>query len=106
MAFKVHQIKKYNYSFDARSGGPGKLQLWGDAGRIANVTFVAETSSVPAPVIEADLNSAMVSFRRSTLRDLIDMLRNESPVSVTINNQSPGFVFIHTGLEPVGEGES
>lgn len=40
------------------------------------------------------------------LPGLIDMLRNESPVSVTINNQPPGFVFIHTGLEPVGEGES
>jgi hypothetical protein len=34
------------------------------------------------------------------------MLRNESPVSVTISNQPPGFVFVHTGLEPVGEGES
>ena len=106
MAFKVHRISRYNYSFDARRGGPGKLQLWGEAGRIADVTFVAGTSSVPAPVIAADLNTATVSFKDSTLADLIDMLRNESPVSVTINNQSPGFVFIHTGLEPVGEGES
>lgn len=106
MAFKVHQIKKYNYSFDARVGGPGRLQLWGDAGLIADVGFVGETSAVPAPVIAADLNSAKVSFKRSALPDLIDMLRNESPVSVTINDQSPGFVFIHTGLEPVGEGES
>ncbi len=23
MSFKVHEIKQYNYSFDARSGGPG-----------------------------------------------------------------------------------
>ena len=106
MAFKLHQIKKYQYSFDARTGGPGRLQLWGDAGKIAEATFVSETSSVPAPVIAPDLNSATMSFRRSALPDLIDMLRNESPVSVTINNQSPGFVFVHTGLEPVGEAES
>ena len=25
---------------------------------------------------------------------------------VTVNDQPPGFVFIHTGLEPVGEEES
>jgi hypothetical protein len=105
MAFKVHQIKKYQYSFDARAGGPGKLQLWSDTAKIADVAFVSETASVPPPVIAADLGSATVSFKRSSLPDLIDMLRNEDPVSVTINNQSPGFVFISTGLEPVGEAE-
>ena len=106
MAYKVHQIKDYQYSFDARIGGPGRLQLWGDLGRIADIGFVGEASAISAPVIAADLNSATVSFKRSALPDLIDMLRNESPVSVTINNQPPGFVFVHTGLEPVGEGES
>ena len=106
MAYKVHQIKNYNYSFDARAGGPGRLQLWGNQGKIAEVSFVDDTSSVPAPSLSPDLNSAKVSFKRSALPGLIDMLRNESPVSVTINNQPPGFVFIHTGLEPVGEAES
>jgi hypothetical protein len=106
MAFKVHEIKKYNYSFDARIGGPSRLQLWGDSAQIADVNFVGEGSPVTAPVIAADLNSAVVSFKSSALPDLIDMLRNETPVSVTINNQPPGFVFIHTGQEPVGEGES
>lgn len=105
MAFKVHEIKKYQYSFDARTGGPGKLQLWSNTAKIADVTFVSETVSVPPPVIAGDLNSATMSFRRSALPGLIDMLRNENPVSVTINNQSPGFVFVSTGKEPVGEGE-
>jgi len=61
---------------------------------------------VPAPTFAADLSNATVSFKRSALLGLIDMLRNESPVSVTINNQPPGFVFVHTGPEPVGEAES
>ena len=87
MTFKVHQIKKYNYSFDARSGGPGKLQLWGDAGQIADVRFVAETLSIPAPVIAADLNSATVFFKRSALSELIDLLRNQRQVSVSINDE-------------------
>jgi hypothetical protein len=106
MAFKVHQVTTYNYSFDARSGGAGKLQLWGSAGKIADVKFVDDTSAVPAPTFAADLSTATVSFKRSALLGLIDMLRNESPVSVTINNQPPGFVFVHTGSEPVGEAES
>ncbi len=105
MAFKVHLVKKYNYSFDARTGGPGRLQLWSDKGIIAEIKFVSDNSRIPAPVFSSDLNSSTIYFRRSTLSDLIDMLRNESPVKVTINNQRPGFVFVHTGKEPVGEGE-
>lgn len=106
MTYKVHQVKNYNYSYDARAGGPGRLQLWGSQGKIADVNFVDDTAPVPAPVLSADLSGATMYFKRSMLPGLIDMLRNESPVSVTINNQPPGFVFVHTGLEPVGEGES
>lgn len=106
MAFKVHPITSYNYNFDARAGGPGRLQLWGASGKIAEVCFVGDANPVPPPVLSPDLNSATVAFKASALSGLIDMLRNENPVSVTINNQPPGFVFVHTGLEPVGEGES
>lgn len=106
MAFKVHQISKYNYSFDARAGGAGRLQLWGKAGKIAEIGFVDDTAAVPAPTLSADLTSATAFFKRGALPGLIDMLRNERPVSVTINNQPPGFVFVHTGLEPVGEAEA
>jgi hypothetical protein len=106
MAHKVHQVKKYNYSYNARTGGPGGLQLWGSQGKIAEVNFVDDIATVPAPIASPDLNSAKIFFRRSMLPGLIDMLRNENPVSVTINDQPPGFVFVHTGLEPVGEGES
>lgn len=105
MSYKVHEIKNYNYSFDARTGGPGVIQLWGDVGQVAVVNFVDDGSPVPAPTFSLDLNSARTYFKRSALPALIDMLRNEGPVSVTINNQSPGFVFIHTGTEPVSEGE-
>jgi hypothetical protein len=106
MAFKVHEITKYNYSFDARAGGPGRLQLWNDSTVVASIGFVDDGAAVPPPVLAADLNSATASFRRSALPGLIDLLRNEGPVSVTINNQPPGFVFVHTGLEPASEGES
>lgn len=106
MAFKVHQVKKYNYSFDARAGAPGRLQLWSDTGLVAEVGFVDDGAAVPPPVLSPDLTKAKIYFKRSTELGLVDMLRNENPISVTINNQPPGFVFVHTGIEPVGEGES
>jgi hypothetical protein len=44
--------------------------------------------------------------RRGAILGLIDMLRNEKPVRVTVNDQPPGFVFVHTSPEIVGEGET
>lgn len=105
MSFKVQEVKKYNYAYDARIGSPGRLQLWGDKKKIAEIKFVEDNATVPAPILSPDLTSARAFFKRSSLPGLIDMLRNESPVKVTINNQGPGFVFVHTGMEPVGEEE-
>lgn len=103
--FKVHPILKYNYSYDARLGGPGRLQLWGTQAKLAEITFVPDGASVPPPVLWPDLMGANAAFGASAAPGLIDMLRNESPVSLTVNDQAPGFVFVHTGLEPVGEEE-
>jgi hypothetical protein len=108
MAYRNHEITSYNYSFDARSGAPGRMQLWAGPGTraVAEVAFVEDSATVPAPTLAADLNSSTIWFKRSALPGLIDMLRNERPVYVTINNQPPGYVFVHTGTEPTGEGES
>ena len=105
MTFLVQEISGYNYSFDAQVGGPGLLQLWSSGSKVAEVLFVEDADPVPAPILALDLTSATIAFKRSALPGLIDMLRNEKPVSVTINDQPPGFVFIHTGIEPPGEGE-
>lgn len=67
MAFKVHQIRKYNYAFDARAGDIGKLQLWGDLGKVADINFVDDTALVPAPVLASDLDSATAYFKRGAL---------------------------------------
>jgi hypothetical protein len=66
---------------------------------------VDDAAPVPAPVLAADLCSATAFFKQKMLAQLVDMLRNEKPVKVTINDQPPGFVFAHTGPEPVGEEE-
>lgn len=106
MAFKTHEITRYNYSFSSSGGGAGTLQLWNDDTEIARINFANEDAPLPAPAIGGDLDTVVAVFRRSALAGLVDMLRNEKPIKVTINNQPPGYVFIHTGPEPVGEGEA
>ena len=104
MAAKVHNIKSYNYSFGAPTG-PNRLQLWGDNGIIAEIRFVPDGTPVPTSILWPNLSGANAFFEAKHLFSIIDMLRNEKPVSLTVNDQPPGFVFIHTGIEPVGEGE-
>jgi hypothetical protein len=106
MAFKTYRIRSYAYRFDARSGGPGGLQLFdSDRQERLSIGFVSDSAQVPSPTLGPNLETATAYFKLSALSGLVDMLRNEDPVSVTINNQPPGFVFIHTGLEPSGVGD-
>ncbi len=105
MAFTVHEVAKYNYSFSSTDGGSGTLQLWSLTAEVARINFVDDDAPLPPPTIAPDLSAAVATFRLSALAGLVDMLRNEKPVRVTINDQAPGFVFVHTGTELVGEGE-
>lgn len=106
MAFKVHTVARYNYCFDARAGRAGTLQLWGEQqNKLAQISFVDDNAAVPPPRLWPNLAGADACFKSSALAPIIDMLRNESPVSITVNDQPPGFFFLQTGAEPAGEGE-
>ena len=105
MAFTVHEIAKYNYSFSSSGGGAGTLQLWSLAAEVVRINFVDDDAPLPPPTIALDLSAAVATFRLTALAGLVDMLRNEKPVRVTLNDQAPGFIFVHTGTELVGEGE-
>lgn len=106
MAFKVHRVTRYTYRIDGRTGTFGGAQLFSaDNKQRLFVGCVADGAGVPGPTLGAELESATCYLRASAFPALLDLLRNEDPVSVTINDQSPGFVFIHTGMEPVGMGD-
>lgn len=107
MASKTHSVKTYNYYFSAWKAGADNLQLWDAQNqRIAVFNFVDETSPLPAPWFSSDLTNCGAAFRRSALAGLIDMLRNENPVSLYISD-TPNVIYLFTGsVEPVGEGES
>jgi hypothetical protein len=106
MAIKRYSIAQYNYDFDARAGGPRLLQLWSTTALIADIRFYPDSAALPALSISANLSGAVMYFHWSMFSPLIDMLRNEKPINVTINtDQSPAVVLIGTDQEPVGEGE-
>lgn len=98
MAARTHRIRSYNYSFDARGGGPGGLQLWGSAGLVLDVGFVDDQHPVPAPIISPDLGSAKVSFRCESLPGLIDLLRSSSSPAVVIDDLGTARVVTVHGL--------
>ena len=65
------------------------MQLWGQGGTfILEIRFVEDAAAVAPPSLSADLVSATVYFRRRELTALVDLLRNEKPVFVTINDHS------------------
>lgn len=106
MASKTHEIHRYMYSFSTATGGAFGLTLWGKSGELARLRFVDDDKQVPPPTVRPDLSGATGFFKRSAASSMVDMLRNEKPVKLTVSDGPPGRVFIHTGDEPVGEEES
>jgi hypothetical protein len=106
MASNHYRISSYIYMFDSRKGTVGIVNLFGpDKRHRVTVSFVADTEPLPPPVIQPDREFAECSFRVSAFPWLLDMLRNEDPVSVTIADDGPPSVLVHTSVEPAGIGD-
>jgi hypothetical protein len=97
MAKRRHTVGNYDYSIDAGLGEPGRLRLWAPDGRqLAEIGFVSPDTAVPAPRLAPDLSSAAAFLKSSVLGALLDMLRNEKPVFLTLDDTPPGYVHVHT----------
>jgi hypothetical protein len=53
----------------------------------------------------AELERLIAATRVGAFPWLLDMLRNEDPVSVTIADDAPGSVLVQTSVEPAGIGD-
>ncbi len=106
MAQRTHTVKRYAYNFDAKSGGPGLLQLTSDAAIVADVRFYADGTTRPPTRFGPSLAWAQLYFWVSAFPGLVDMLRHEGPVYVHLNDDPTyGYAVISTAGEPVGEAE-
>ena len=97
MPARRHRIARYDYSFDAGLGGTARLTLWGEAGgKLADIGFLDSTGAAPRPRIAPGLDYAAAFMRLDALAALIDMLRHEAPVFLTLDDAPPGDVLIST----------
>ena len=107
MANASFQVATYQYyDWSSRSAGKTNLILKGTGGETCSVWFVEDANAaLPAAQVVA-ANYYAFYYHHSQLDHLIDMLRNEKPISVLFNDDN-GFnnSRISTSDEPVGEGE-
>ncbi len=99
------QISKYQYEVRAINGeNAAFLYLFDvDNSLLCMAAFVERTGALPGP--REHINGAVVlSFYRSDLDAVIDMLRNEKPVMFNWSAENR-VAQITTGPEPVGEEE-
>lgn len=107
MAQATFQVATYQYyDWSSRTTGKTNLVLKGPAGKTCSVWFVEDPAAPLPPAQEVAPGYYAFYYHHSQLQLLIDMLRNEAPVTVFFNNDS-GFnnSRISTSDEPVGEGE-
>ena len=108
MATATFQVTTYQYyNWSSRSSGKTNLVLKGAAGKTCSVWFVEDLAANLPPAQEVAPNFYAFYYHHSQLQHLIDMLRNEKPITVFFNNDN-GFnnSRISTTDEPVGEGEA
>jgi hypothetical protein len=103
MTSKTHAVSRYCYGIDLRSGIASGLQLWGPEGtQRLRIHFVPDTVDPPTPMLAPDLEWATLHLRDAALPVLLDMLRHEDQVRVTMDDRAPGYVLVHTGTDPIG----
>ncbi len=103
MTTRTYQVDRHCWSIDARTGRPDGLQLWGaDGSQRLRVHVVPDELEPPAPLVGPDLGWAVTHVRAHGLVALLDMLRHEDVVRVTMTDDPAGAVYVHTGDEPMG----
>ena len=97
MATITQLIAHFQYSIDAGTGEPGRLELWDAAGRkLAQFGFVHEAATVP-PLRLSGAGGARGFLKLSALPALLEMLRRREPLYLDLDDDPPGHVSIRTG---------
>lgn len=106
MEFRVNQYQ-ISYYTDHHERYAAKIKLIGHQGIGTEATVYimkAGVSVLPNNISKGGLiGTIYYEFERFDL--LLDILRNEKPLSIYANPDYADFAIIYTGDEPVGEGE-
>lgn len=103
-SFQVATYQYYNWS--SRKSGKTNLILKGTGGETCSEWFVDDLSANLPPAKLVAPNYYAFYCHHNQLDHIIDMLRNEKPITVFFNNENNfNNSRISTSDEPVGEGE-
>ena len=98
------QVTSYDYQIhggaNGYAGNRAIIRLYGTSGTLAYVHVVPAGNPIPGDTDSVPWMRMYVP--ESQFASVIDMLRNEGPISVYY---ASGSGFLHTGSEPIGEGE-
>ncbi len=101
----ANQVTQYNYQFHGGANGYANnrsvLRLKDGNKAVAYIYFLPEGRAIPNDT-ESNNGFIRMHMPESALMGVIDMLRNESPISVYY---ASGSGFLRTGNEPIGEGD-
>jgi hypothetical protein len=78
---------------------------WGDGDYMCRAYFLTEDSEMPPSFHQPQAFGGGIFLRAKELGPVLDVLRNEKPVSVYLNSDHPEQIKLYTGLEPTGEEE-
>lgn len=103
-SFEVATYQYYNWS--SRKIGKTNLILKGKGGETCSVWFIEDPSADLPKAKAIAPNYYAFYYHHSQLNHLIDMMRNEKPITVFFNDDNNwNNSRISTSNEPVGEGE-
>jgi hypothetical protein len=107
MKTTTFQVSTYQYySFSSRSSGKTVIVLKGTDGEICYIHFEENPTAVLPRAEQTSTKSYVFHYHYSQLQHLIDMLRNEKPITVIFDdNPVANNSIISTSAEPVGESE-
>ena len=105
MADRKYRIAQYHYAIEAGSGY-GRLSLWDEGGKlVGEIAFLEGGRTLPGPRLAGDLTHGAGFMPIDRLVPLVDMLRNEQPVFLTLDDQPPGFLTLGTEAREPAAGE-
>lgn len=107
MASATFQVTTYEYyNWSSRKTGKTNLILKGVGGETCSVWFIEDAAAELPEASQVAPQYYAFYYHHHQLPHLIDMLRNEKPITVYFNNDN-GFnnSRISTSAEPIGEGE-
>ncbi|MFZ2171120.1 MAG: hypothetical protein WAW61_15965 [Methylococcaceae bacterium] len=107
MTTTTFQVSTYQYyNFSSRSSGKTVIILKGTGGEICYIHFEDNPTAALPRAEQTSKKSYVFHYHHSQLQHLIDMLRNEKPITVIYDNDPvANNSIISTSAEPVGEGE-